>query len=85
MILFLGFKFGSMSDILPHEAKWDVQYDTQIQNELGFKVRTQTRNHYLLAITKSMTIVIHIGQRQNNSSSYFTSCGKIDCFQALGV
>jgi len=32
-------------------------YDTQIQNELGFKVRktcswpTQTRNHYLLAST----------------------------------
>jgi len=25
--------------ILPHEAKWDVRYDTQIQNELGFKVR----------------------------------------------
>jgi len=26
MILFLGFKFGSMVDILPHEAKWDVRY-----------------------------------------------------------
>jgi len=25
-----------------------------------------------------MTILIHIGQRQNSSSSYFTSCGKID-------
>jgi len=36
------------------------------------------RNHYLLAITKSMIILIHIGQRQNSSSSYFTSCGKID-------
>ena len=24
-----------------------------------------------------MTILIHIGQRQNSSSSYFTSCGKI--------
>jgi len=26
MILFLGFKFGSLVHILPHEAKWDVQY-----------------------------------------------------------
>jgi len=26
MILFLGFKFGSMVDILPHEAEWDVRY-----------------------------------------------------------
>jgi len=25
-----------------------------------------------------MTILIHIGQRQNSSNSYFTSCGKID-------
>jgi len=25
-----------------------------------------------------MTILIHIGQRQNRSSSYFTSCGKMD-------
>jgi len=25
MILFLGFKFGSMVYILPHEAKWDVR------------------------------------------------------------
>jgi len=25
-----------------------------------------------------MTILIHTGQRQNSSSSYFTSCGKID-------
>jgi len=25
-----------------------------------------------------MTILIHIGQRQNSSSSYFTSCGEID-------
>jgi len=33
MILFLGFKFGSMVYILPCETKWDVQYDTQIQNE----------------------------------------------------
>jgi len=41
MILFLGFKFGSMVYILPHEAKWGVQYeyDTQIQNDLGFKDR----------------------------------------------
>jgi len=59
-------------------------YHTQIQTELGFKVRenlklTNTpRNHYLLAITKSMTILIHIGLRQNSSSSYFTSCCKID-------
>jgi len=27
MILFLGFKFGRMVYILPHEAKWDVRYD----------------------------------------------------------
>jgi len=41
MILFLilGFMFGSMVHILPHDAKWDVQYDTQIQNESGFEVR----------------------------------------------
>jgi len=26
MILFVGCKFGSMVDILPHEAKWDVRY-----------------------------------------------------------
>jgi len=26
MILFLGFTFGSLVYILPHEAKWDVQY-----------------------------------------------------------
>jgi len=26
MIPLLGFKFGSMVDILPHEAKWDVWY-----------------------------------------------------------
>jgi len=26
MILFLGFKFGSMVYILPHDAKWDVRY-----------------------------------------------------------
>jgi len=26
MILFIGFKFGSMMDILPREAKWDVRY-----------------------------------------------------------
>jgi len=38
MILFLGFKFGSMVYILPHEAKNEM-YDTQIKNELGFKVR----------------------------------------------
>jgi len=25
-----------------------------------------------------MTTLIHIGQRQNSSSSYFPSCGKID-------
>jgi len=37
MIRFLGFKFGSMVDIMPHEA--NEMYDTQIQNELGFKVR----------------------------------------------
>jgi len=34
--------------------------------------------HHLLASTKCMTILIHIGWRQNSSSSYFTSCGKID-------
>jgi len=39
MILFLGFKFGSLVYILPHDAKWDVAYNTQIQNELGSKVR----------------------------------------------
>ena len=40
MILFLGFKFGSTVYILPHQAKWDLglQYDTQIQNELGLTV-----------------------------------------------
>jgi len=28
MILFIGFKFGSLLlvHVLPHEAKWDVQY-----------------------------------------------------------
>ena len=59
-------------------------YDTQIQNELGFKVRenlqltnTDKKPLPVLAITKSMTILIHIGQRQNSSSRYFTSCGKI--------
>jgi len=32
-----------------------------------------------------MTILIHIGQRQNSSSSYFTLCGKIDsAFKLLG-
>jgi len=42
-------------------------YNTQIQNDLGFKVRenlqltNKTRNNYLLASTKSMTILIHIG------------------------
>jgi len=31
-----------------------------------------------------MTILIHIGQRQNSSSIYFTSCGKIDpAFEVL--
>jgi len=39
MILLIGFKFGSMVHILPHGAKWDVQHDAQMQNELGFKVR----------------------------------------------
>jgi len=54
---------------------------TQIHNELLGKIcswPTQTRNHYLLAITKSMTILIRIGQRQNSCSSYLTSCGKQD-------
>jgi len=36
MIRFLGFKFGSMVDIMPHEA--NEMYDTQIQNELGLKL-----------------------------------------------
>ena len=59
-------------------------YDAQIQNELGFIVRenlqlTNTdKKHYLHVITKIMTILIHIGRRQNSSSSYFTSCGKTD-------
>jgi len=26
MILFLGFKYGSLMHIFPHDAKWDVQY-----------------------------------------------------------
>ena len=30
-----------------------------------------------------MTILIHIGQRHNSSSSYFTSCGKIDSASKL--
>jgi len=38
IILFLGFKFGSMVYILPHEAKNEM-YDAQLQNELAFKVR----------------------------------------------
>jgi len=37
MILFLGFKFGSMVYILPH-MKQNEMYDTQIQHELGFKI-----------------------------------------------
>jgi len=26
MIIFLGFKFGGLVHILPHETKWGVQY-----------------------------------------------------------
>jgi len=34
MILFLGFKFGSLVYILPDGQ--NEMYDTQIQNEIGF-------------------------------------------------
>jgi len=30
MTFFLGFKFGNMVDILPHEAKWDERYTNQL-------------------------------------------------------
>ena len=39
MILFHGFEFGGLVHILPHEAKGNVGYNTQIQNDLGFEVR----------------------------------------------
>jgi len=44
MILFLGFKFGSMVYILPH-MKQNEMYDTQIQHELGFKISEKVDQH----------------------------------------
>jgi len=63
-------------------------YNTQIQNELGKTCSwpTQTRNHYLLASTKSMTGLIHIGVKEKYFNQlFYLMWQKWLCFHALGV
>ena len=76
-VWYCGVYFASWGKMRCMIHKYKMSQDLKLGKTWSWP--TQTRNHYLHAITKSMTILIHIGQRQNSSSSHFNSCHLLRC------